>query len=401
MLTDLRLRDYKAYRGDIHIPLRRVTVLLGKNNSGKTAAARLPLLLFGALGQRTGLRHDPVPRTVRGLQYGSSMRELVHGESPHSSFGIGCTMRSDGFPEPITLAADIQLRQAIATGLTSFVAEFTASPLLPRVRWNEDLSGDDIGYDNPAILGFDGILPRFADEDVERDAEHLRRACARHLDELVHLTSLRRPLRVLYENRSRDGEWDPEGGDVAFLLNESNELLDAVVEWYVDALNTRIGLVQETAAFRLITLDANGGDHSLARAGQGIQQVLPVVTHLRSMALDLGPRLLVVEEPELNLHPAAHGALADLIVDATLVTDSGQLIIETHSENLVLRLRYHVAKGNLDPCEINLLWFQEHTGGTRVQEILINEDGSVSTWPTGVFAEDLAEARAIARAARQ
>lgn len=400
MLANLRLRDYKSYRGDVHVPLRRLTVLLGKNNSGKTAAARLPLLLFGALGQRAGLRREPLSRSVRGLQYGSSMIELVHGESPHSSFGIGCTVHFDELDEPTALDVDIQLRQALSTGLTSFVTSFAADPLLRPVIWNGDLSGAEVDYGDPTVRGFDGLVPRFTDDEDQQAADRLRRLSAQHLDEFVHLTSLRRPLLTLYENRSREGEWDPEGSDVPYLLNESDEVLAAVAHWYWESLETRIGLSQETSAFRLISPGLARGEHSLARAGQGIQQVLPVVTHLCAMALGSGTRLLIIEEPELNLHPAAHGAVADSVVKAVVADERGQLLVETHSENLVLRLRYHVAMGHLHPDDVNLLWFQHREGGTQVREIFITEDGSVTEWPTGVFAEDLAEAREIVKASR-
>jgi predicted ATPase len=109
---------------------------------------------------------------------------------------------------------------------------------------------------------------------------------------------------------------------------------------------------------------------------------------------------LVVEEPELHLHPAVHGALADLMVDAVVDAEQTQVIAETHSENLLLRLRRHVANGKLNPNDVGLLWF-EHTGaGTRIRPIDVASDGSVSDWPKGVFSEDLGEVRAIAQANR-
>lgn len=66
----------------------------------------------------------------------------------------------------------------------------------------------------------------------------------------------------------------------------------------------------------------------------------------------------------------------------------------------MLRLRYHVAKGHLRTDDVNLLWFEQRAGATEVHEILIKEDGSVTDWPSGVFAEDLEEVRAIARLGR-
>lgn len=400
MLSSLRLRDYKSYRGETDVPLRRISVLLGKNNSGKTAVARLPLLLVSALGRRSGRWKQPIPRSARGLEYGSGPLELVHGKSPHFGFGLGCTIRLDATHPEVTLSVDVQLRQTLATGITSFVADFGAMPLLPPIRWNRDLNSDDVGYDDLSVLGFDGVLPQYVDNVRRQIVDDIRRGSGEALDELVHLTSLRRPLLSVYENRSREGEFDPTGGDAPYLLNESDELLAKVTHWYERCLDTRIELVQETAAFRLVSVRRSGGDHSLARAGQGIQQVLPVVTHLRAMTLGVGPRFLVVEEPELNLHPAAHGDLADLVVDASMAKRGGQLLVETHSENFVLRLRYHVATGRLNPADVNLLWFQHHDDCTTVREIHINTDGSVTDWPTGVFSEDLVEVRAIAKETR-
>ncbi len=273
--------------------------------------------------------------------------------------------------------------------------------MIPAVNWSRDLESDDVRYTNGSVLAFDGILPRYsADPTSQARVDQLRRASAEALDEFVHLTSLRRPLRSVYENRSSDGEADPTGADVPYVLNQSDALLDAVAEWYDRHLGTRIEIEAEAAAFRLMAARADGTTHNLVRVGQGIQQVLPVVTHLCAIRLGLGTRFIVIEEPELNLHPAAHPELADLVLEARRADSRAQVLVETHSENFVLRLRYHVAAGQLDPDEVNLLWFQDDGGATTVEEIRINADGSVSDWPSGVFSEDLAEARSIARVSR-
>ncbi len=377
---------------------RRQSVLLGKNNSGKTAAARLPLLMLSAVARRPGRLRDPIPLSSRGLEYGSSIVDLVYGENPHADFGIGCTARSAHIGGELALWLKIQLRQTLAGGRSSFVADFDAAPLLPSVHWIRDVELDEVRYSDSRVIQFDGMLPRYSDTDLQSKVEDVRRAGGQVLDEFVHLTSLRRPLDPVYENRSHDGQADPAGADVPYLLNESDALFAAVADWYGQRLGTRIEISREAAAFRLVVGGPRGDAHNLARAGQGIQQALPVVTHLQAMALGLGTQFLVVEEPELNLHPAAHGDLADLAVQAHLANTRAQVLVETHSENFVLRLRYRVATGQLRPDDVNLLWFQQDDGATSVKEIHIYEDGSVSDWPTGVFSEDLAEARAIAKA---
>ncbi|MEA2371514.1 MAG: hypothetical protein QOH12_1908 [Solirubrobacteraceae bacterium] len=399
MLTSLKVRDYKCYRGDIVVPLRRLSILLGKNSSGKTAAARLPLLLLASAARRARQFREPVPLTTRGLEYGSSIAELVHGGNPHSDLGIGCTVQPPGADTELDFSVKLQLRQTLGAGRQSFVAEFVATPLLPPVTWVPDLLRDEVRYgDASPVREFDGVLPRYSDARLQRVVDTIRTESGKLLDAFVHLTSLRRPLDMVYENRSPHGEADPTGVDVPYLLNDSDALLNAVANWYHRSLGTRIEISREAAAFRLMARDPSSAAHNLARAGQGIQQVLPVATHLQAMALRLGTQFLVVEEPELNLHPAAHAALADLAVEAGHANQNAQILVETHSENLVLRLRTHVARGLLDPASVNLLWFQQDAGATTVQEILINPDGSVSDWPLGVFSEDLAEARAIATA---
>jgi len=397
VLLALRPRSYKSYREEVEIPLRRISVLLGKNNSGKTAAARLPLLMLSALSRRRG-RGEPLPLIVRGLEYGASVSELVYGQSAHSGFSVGGVVNLPTLDAEVDITLGFQLRQTLAEGLKAFVAEFEATPLLPAVRWNRDLGDREITYADDRVSGFDGVLPRYRDDDYEVRAEGLERAAQAALDNFVHLTSLRTPLQAVYEHKTKEGAFDPTGADVPYLLRDSDELLDSVSEWYVKELGTRIDIERDATAFRLVSVGSSGGPHLLARAGQGIQQVLPVVAHLRSMATESGTEVAVVEEPELNLHPAAHGALADLTVEAVESAPGRQALIETHSENYVLRLRYHVATGRLSPDAVNLLWFQQEEGATTVREIDIGQDGSVSEWPQGVFYEDLAEARAISRA---
>jgi predicted ATPase len=134
-----------------------------------------------------------------------------------------------------------------------------------------------------------------------------------------------------------------------------------------------------------------------------LQQILPVASYL--IALQTGmidQRMLVIEEPELHLHPAVHGAVATLATSALAAHSDAQIIVESHSENFVLRLRSMVANGLLDPADVNIVWCaQDSTGSSSLHEILINQDGSVTDWPSGVFSEDLEEVRSIARAARQ
>ena len=141
---------------------------------------------------------------------------------------------------------------------------------------------------------------------------------------------------------------------------------------------------------------------NIVDVGTGIAQILPIVVqrHFESVA-EIRGRIEIVEHPELHLHPGAHGSVADLYVEAANKL-SARFIIETHSENFLLRIRRSVAEGKLDAHHVIIYWVNDDPESAhQVQPIYVNEDGSVDTWPTGVFAEDFEEVRAIRKAQKK
>jgi predicted ATPase len=79
--------------------------------------------------------------------------------------------------------------------------------------------------------------------------------------------------------------------------------------------------------------------------GFGVSQVLPVIT----LCYYVPERsILILEQPEIHLHPTVQMALADAIIDA-VKTRSIQVIIESHSEHFLLRLQRRIAEGVLSP----------------------------------------------------
>jgi hypothetical protein len=116
--------------------------------------------------------------------------------------------------------------------------------------------------------------------------------------------------------------------------------------------------------------------------GFGISQVLPVVVEC------LTPRgtPLIIEQPEIHLHPALQTQLADLFVEAS--SNGRQIIAETHSEHLILRLQRLVRRRLIAPDEICVLY----AGDGQVNRLRLNERGEfIDEWPGGFFDERLEE----------
>ena len=77
------------------------------------------------------------------------------------------------------------------------------------------------------------------------------------------------------------------------------------------------------------------------------------------------------------------------------------MIIETHSEMVLLRARRRIAEGRLPAKSVLVYWVQTEPGrGSILRKITINESGQVDNWPDGVFIEDYDEIMAIRRANR-
>jgi predicted ATPase len=134
----------------------------------------------------------------------------------------------------------------------------------------------------------------------------------------------------------------------------------------------------------------------LAAVGVGVSQVLPIV-----VAGLLAPRgvILLIEQPELHLHPRAQARLGDFFLG--LANVGKQCVIETHSDALVNQLRLAMVKGGPPTREQIEIYFvtQKPTGDSQFAPVDITESGRIRNWPTGFFDETAQQEDAITRAA--
>jgi len=138
-----------------------------------------------------------------------------------------------------------------------------------------------------------------------------------------------------------------------------------------------------------------GREVDLTAVGVGVSQILPVVL----LCLLAAPGTLVVlEQPELHLHPRLEQKLADFLL--ACARSGRQLVIETHSEHLVNRLRYRVASDPTDATHelIKLVFAETSDGVTSYREPEINQYGGIGDdWPAGFLDLGAREARDLVR----
>ena len=182
-------------------------------------------------------------------------------------------------------------------------------------------------------------------------------------------------------------------------------MVNVVGNWFAENLGgwrLDISKQKEGEGFAIVLMSPEDSNVkiNIMDVGQGINQVLPLV--VRGFLGHPGQKnsngIDIIEQPELHIHPAAHGSLAELIVN-TAKHENGCFIIETHSENFILRMRRLIAEGQLDCKNVIIYWVNnEEISGTFLKPIFIDNEGEVDYWPKGVFTEDYQELIAIRKA---
>lgn len=358
MLTELKVHGYGPFSGVAQLELRRLNVIFGKNNSGKTTLARAPIFVSASLG------NESLYALASGdLKFGNSFRDLAYAEHAHPLIKY-------------SVADDSSLVQVALQAVTSDLTDRVTREVLvvadgePDVHAKEDLRAEN-------------SIPGHVLRAVVERGRNL-------VGEIVHIPSARPAIAPVYEVRAPQ---NASVGEVPYWLLSDAEVADAVEKWFTEfADEASVRVEQSGYAFRLVT-GSTAAPVNFASAGRGLHAMLPIVVLAQAIMLGkLRCDVLVVEEPEAHLHPSIHIAIADLLWQASTHC---QVITETHSENLILRMRRRIATDDLDGSDLRLVFVD---GNQELRNVEVDSTGGVDYWPEGVFEYDIEEARAIVEA---
>ena len=130
---------------------------------------------------------------------------------------------------------------------------------------------------------------------------------------------------------------------------------------------------------------------ALADLGFGFSQLIPIVLKIIN-TVESNSEILIIEEPEANLHPNLQSKLADIFALTVKTFPRPNLIIETHSEYLIRKLQYLTAKGDISPYDTSIYYFNADKYVSqqepKVKQIEIRENGNLSdTFGPGFYDE--------------
>lgn len=123
--------------------------------------------------------------------------------------------------------------------------------------------------------------------------------------------------------------------------------------------------------------------------GFGISQILPVIVQLYYAPSN---SIIIMEQPELHLHPSAQSALADIMIEAISAREDAkprniQLIIETHSEHFLRRFQRRIAEKKLEEKNFSAYFANNENHPTRLDPLEINMFGEITNWPKNFFGD--------------
>lgn len=273
------------------------------------------------------------------------------------------------------------------------ILQMRASGLLPSGEIRIPRMSAWAGEQDQHVVNFYlGFLAQLASE-ISGEIDQL-------LESLVWLGPLRSPPQRFYDRGDAKGGVG-DGRQVAMYLFDHATVVGQVNEWLgrleipyiLDVISAVTGnvatLVGDLVAISLTDI-RSGIRVSPADVGFGVSQVLPIIVELLSRR----DSVVAIEQPETHLHPRLQARLADLFIDAIQPGGRGnQLIVETHSEHLMLRVQRRIREGILDPAVVSVLYVdQGESGQATVKSLRINDQGEfIDEWPHGFFDDRIDE----------
>ena len=446
MLTQLRLENFKAWDDTGDIALKPITGFFGTNSSGKSSLIQSLLLLkqtaessdrgaafdFGdahayadmgdfasvAHGHKTG---NPVKVSLdwdaeEPLEVVNSTDNTSVVRSKHVGFQVESRTEDADSSEMLVVE-----RMAYSVGGAVFgmrrtgdrrYAVFSENADFEFVRgkgrpWRITSPVKCYGFSNSARANYlnAGFL------------SNLEFALEGRLESVYYLGPLRAPPRRTYMwtgsqpyDMGRAGEYAigailkaRERGQKISLGRGKRR---ATLEEYVAHWLKELGLIHDFRVERIaennslyqvkIRKSPDAAETLITDVGFGVSQVLPAL-----VLCFYAPEgsTVILEQPEIHLHPLAQAGLADALIDA-YQKRGVQIIVESHSEHLLRRLQRRISEGTFQQDAVGLYFCSQDGGGvSQIDKLELDKFGNIANWPANFFGDQFGEIAAMSEAA--
>ena len=428
MMNSITMENFRCFRERQTVRLAPLTLLVGENSTGKTSFLALVRALAeavsglsppdfeqapfdlgsfddivhgGVVEQRTRHRFDAevITSDKGGCQilYSFSFGKLEYAPYPLKRCFSGSGTR---IVEKTSQDGDVTMLVGTDRGLwdVKFSGhEFGLSPRLGGTLTFRLLEMALINFSETRVvtgiaemIPVNGSPPFTNDDAAELDLllEHL---IGMHQHKPFASAAIRSKPQRSY-NHTRPAI-DPEGQFAPLYLADvaaTGKASWAILKEGIEAFGNSAGLFDELrirrwesesdpfqVQVRRIEDNGDGVWRNLVDVGYGVNQALPVITELLR---EIPREITLLQQPEVHLHPKAQAALGTLFCQ---VAGSGnpnrQLIVETHSDHLINRVRMDVRDGvtDLRPEDVMVLYFERNGPEVKIHEVTFDSEGNV------------------------
>ncbi|MFP5272489.1 AAA family ATPase [Coleofasciculus sp.] len=398
-ITKISVQGFKSLYDECSIEIRPLTILAGANSSGKSSIMQ-PLLL---MKQTLEAPYDPGALLLNGSNVKFTLaKQLLSCVSRTSNqFKIKLQFTNDYLIENI-----FQLSKDIGIDIVRTEFHFGNGRI-----WQISIDGKNKEIiDELQLQKYLDKAPRRQKNELDSmfPEPHLKEGSVKRvrcflepknlilfkglsekIRQVIHVPGLRGNPERQYPTTAIGDEFPGTFENyIANIINFWHKNEDFKLQKLAEALKT-LGLTSkiDTKQMNDVQIELRVGRLSgiydandmvsIADVGIGVSQVLPVLV---ALLVAKPGQLVYIEQPELHLHPRAQAALANILADAA--KRGVRVVIETHSELLLLAVQSLVAERQLSPDLVKLHWFTRGDDGmTKISSADLDEAGAFGDFP--------------------
>lgn len=365
MLTELTLKSFKCFK-ELQLPLAPLTVLSGTNGGGKSSVIQALVLMAESVSTREWSRSLLLDGPVLPL---GSAADVLNQQSASRALEIGASTES----QCVLWAFKADKRRALSVNLSQLMVDGVSVPVDGPLRWLMPADFDDPKPVVDSLKGMNWIsAERTGPRELLplRDPDSHRRAGAR--GELAagmvywHFDSSILPGLCI-------------AGVPPTLFNQ----VRARMQQFFPGFDFQVSAVDGASAVSLqMRMDSRSDFQRPQNVGFGLTQLFPIVV---SVLTATPTDTLLIENPEVHLHPRAQQLVGLLLADAA--ASGVQVLVETHSDHVLNGIRLATKKRQIGHEEVAVHFFSPNpdSGEIARKSPSIDRDGRLSEWPIGFF----------------
>ena len=400
MITELRAQNFKSWKDTDELQIAPLTGFFGANSSGKTSILQTLLMLKQTVER---------PRNWKGvIDFGDdnslvnlgSFDDLIYGHSRDDPLQISVSWK---FSEKLSLP-DMDEVDTLSFELSVNNLEHLVFEVSFNYRIGEQYYGVDSnrqgGYhiSAPGMLNYPATLFRcYGIHDSYTDVLPLFSPLQTRFENLFHSIRYLGPLRE-YPRRhyAWQGKHSPgvgQHGEEMVTALFSGRIQLRSIEEHIPRWLERLDLID---SYRLNPISSTEKDYEflvrkykggpevrLTDVGFGVSQVLPVL--ILCYYVPEGS-ILILEQPEAHLHPKVQSELADLLIEV-VKNRKLQIILESHSEHLILRLMRRIAEEQISVDDTAFYFCEMNEGTSQAKKLDVDDYGNITNWPENFFGD--------------